>query len=97
MIDSSILLDCFLMSHPAVYRIRVTGRVDPRWSDYLQGMTVSVIEEKNKKTVTEIAGLLPDQAALMGVLLQLYNRNIPLLSMEYVGAGPKAEESFSKD
>ena len=86
-----------LTSHPAVYRIRVAGRVDPRWSDYLQGMTVSVIEENNKKTVTELAGLLPDQAALMGVLLQLYNRNIPLLSVECVGAGPKTEESFSKD
>ena len=76
MIDSSILFDCFLMSHPAVYRIRVRGRMDPRWSDYLQGMTMSVIEENNKQTVTELSGLLSDQAALMGVLLQLYNRNV---------------------
>lgn len=58
-------------------------------------MTVSVIEENKKQTVTELSGLLPDQAALMGVLLQLYNRNIPLLSMECIGAGPEAEESFS--
>jgi len=87
MIDPSIL-DCFLISHPAVYRIRVLGRMDPKWSGYLQGMTVSVFEEKDQKAFTELSGLLLDQAALMGVLQQLYNRNIPLLSVECIGAGP---------
>jgi len=51
-------------------------------------MTVSVFEEKDQKAFTELSGLLLDQAALMGVLQQLYNRNIPLLSVECIGAGP---------
>ena len=86
MIDPSIS-KCFLMSHPAVYRIRVPGRMDPKWSGYLQGMTVSVFEEKDQEAFTELSGLLLDQAALMGVLQQLYNRNIPVFSVECVSAG----------
>jgi len=50
-------------------------------------MTVSVFEEKGQETFTELSGLLPDQAALMGVLQQLYNRNIPVFSVECVSAG----------
>jgi len=87
MIEPSISKS-FLISHPAVYRIRVRGRMDPKWSGYLQGMTLTVFEEAGKAAFTELSGLLPDQAALMGVLQQLYNRNIPLLSVECIGAGP---------
>jgi len=79
----------FLMFHPAEYRIRVPGRMDPKWSGYLQGMTVTVFEEAGQGTFTELSGLLPDQAALMGVLQQIYNRNIPVFSVECVGAGIK--------
>jgi len=78
---------CFLMFHPAVYRIRVPGRMDPKWSECLQGMTVTVFEEADQGTITELSGLLTDQAALMGVLQQLYNRNIPVFSVECVSAG----------
>ena len=78
---------CSLMVHPAVYRIRVPGRMDPMWSECLQGMTVTVSEEADQETITELSGLLPDQAALMGVLQQLYNRNIPVFSVECVKAG----------
>jgi len=86
MTDPSIS-KCFLMSHPAVYRIRVPGRMDPKWSVCLQGMTVTVFEEADQETITELSGLLSDQAALMGVLQQLYNRNIPVFSVECVSAG----------
>jgi len=85
MIDRSIS-ECFLITHPAVYRIRVSGRMDPEWSGYLQGMKVSVFEEEGQETFSELSGLLPDQAALMGVLMQLYDRHIQLLSVECVSA-----------
>jgi len=72
----------FLISHPAFYRIRVCGRLDPKWSESLQGMIVTVLEEESRGIITELSGRLPDQAALMGVLMHLYNCCIPLLSME---------------
>lgn len=76
------------MSNPARYRIRVHGRMDPAWSDFLHGMTVTVIDAQDQPTVTELCGRLPDQAALMGVLQQLYNCLIPVISVECMNVNP---------
>lgn len=78
--------ECFFITHPAEYRIRVSGRLNSDWSERLQGMKVSVVEVEGHGAVTELSGVLPDQAALMGVLDHLYNCSIPLLSMECVSA-----------
>jgi hypothetical protein len=73
-----------LISRPAVYRILVSGRLDSKWSERLQGMEISPVEKEGQATYTELFGLLPDQAALMGVLDQLYNCGVPLVSVECV-------------
>ena len=70
-----------LMTNPAVYRIRVLGRLNPNWSEQLKGMAFFTVEEGDV-IITEIRGQLPDQAALMGVLDELYNCAIPLISLE---------------
>ena len=49
-----------LLVRPAVYRIRVDGRLPPRWSARLGGMTIAIREEPGQPTITEITGLLPD-------------------------------------
>ena len=76
-----------LMALPAVYRIRITGRMDPKCSDWLQGMTISTVEEEGRTAYSELIGSLPDQAALMGVLQQLNNCSITVISMECLGIG----------
>lgn len=75
------------MTFSAVYRIRITGRMDPKWSELLQGMTISTVKEEGRETYSELIGSLPDQAALMGVLQQLNNCSITLISMECLGIG----------
>jgi len=90
MIDLSIE-DCFLLIHPAVYRIRVAGRLSPDWSERLRGMALSTVEEGNK-TFTEIEGRLPDQAALMGVLDEIYSNVIPMIHVECISVDPRKEE-----
>ena len=90
MIDRSIQ-DCFLLIHPAVYRIRVPGRLNPDWSEQLRGMALSTVEEGNK-TYTEIRGRLPDQAALMGLLDELQGHAIPLIRVECISDDPQKEE-----
>ena len=77
-----------LFLQPAVYRIRVYGRLDPRWPERLGGMTMTIREEEDGLVTTELMGQLPDQAALMGVLQQLYLILAPLLSVEYVSMCP---------
>jgi RimJ/RimL family protein N-acetyltransferase len=54
-------------------------------------MELSTVEEGNT-TFTEIKGRLPDQAALMGVLDELYNYAIPVIFMECIGVGPYKKE-----
>ena len=71
---------------PAIYQIIVNGRLEPDWSDYFGGLTVTT-EASRSQTTTTLAGELLDQAALMGALEQLYNCGIALLSVECVSAG----------
>jgi hypothetical protein len=87
MIDRSIQ-DASLLIHPAVYRIRVHGRLSTDWSERLRGMTLSTVAE-GKKTFTEINGRLPDQAALMGVLDDLYSHAIPVIRVECISVDPQ--------
>ena len=70
---------------PAVYRICVEGQLQDRWSSRLAGLTITRQEEGNK-TMTVLHGSLLDQAALIGVLQSLYGLQLPLVSIEYLGA-----------
>jgi hypothetical protein len=81
-----------LMYRPAVYRIRVCGRLGPEWSDIIGAMTVSVTERENREPVTELKGELEDQAALMGLLQHFYACCVPMLSMECIDPSPLKDE-----
>ena len=69
---------------PATYRIRVKGHLDDRWSDRLGGMEISTIDPVEGAPDTILAGWLPDQAALCGVLNALYDLHLSLVSVELV-------------
>ena len=71
-----------LVFQPATYRICVCGPLGPEWSERLGGMSVNIRMEKGGGITTELCGRLLDQAALMGVLQQLYICGIPLLGLE---------------
>jgi hypothetical protein len=62
----------------ACWVIHVKGLLDQSWSVELGGLTIT--HEKEGKT--QISGPLPDEAALYGVLLKLYNLGIPLVSIQ---------------
>ena len=68
---------------PATYTIRVCGHLAPTWSAQLGGMRITVIEAGDD-AITELVGLLTDQAALHGVLAGLYELGFPMLSVEYI-------------
>ena len=71
---------------PAIYRIRIKGYLDDRWSDRLGGMEIKVIEQAEGAPETILVGWLPDQAALCGVINALYNLHLALLSVELTGS-----------
>lgn len=66
---------------PASYVIRIRGALEPEWSARLGGLRILVVSA-GPYTATELSGRLPDQAALIGVLISLYDLGLPLLSVE---------------
>ncbi len=75
--EHKIELDEYTM-RPAVYEIRVKGRLDSdRWSQWFGGMKLTV--DANGDTV--LVGQITDQAALYGLLSRLRDLALPLLSV----------------
>lgn len=59
------------------YVIRVKGWIDPSWSEWLEGFSISYDEKGN----TTLSGQLADQAALHGLLARIRDLNLTLLSV----------------
>ena len=72
------------MHGPAIYRIRVRGRLDASWSDRIDGMQVTETRGPDGEAETTLVGRLADQAVLAGILNALYELHLPLLSAECV-------------
>ena len=61
----------------ADYQIRVRGALDPRWSSWFAGLTISYEADGS----TLLAGPLADQAALYGVISRLRDLGLTLLGV----------------
>src|SRR5947209_18287202 len=62
---------------PSVYRIRLAGHLDQHWSRWL-GEVDLASEDDGTTTLTAV---VPDQAALHGLLSRIRDLGIPLLSL----------------
>ncbi|UCC88405.1 MAG: hypothetical protein JSV81_03600 [Anaerolineales bacterium] len=65
------------MDKPCFYEIRVEGHLTDRWSDWFDGLAI----RHDADGETTLSGLLPDQAALFGVLHQIQGLNLTLISV----------------
>ena len=63
---------------PGWYEIRLQGRLDERWAEWFDGMSV----ETAPGGVTVLRGPIVDQAALHGLLARLRDLNLPLISVQ---------------
>ena len=57
--------------------IRVKGRIDERWSDWFDDLTITHTDQDE----TILSGTVVDQAALYGLLAKLRDLGLPLLSV----------------
>jgi hypothetical protein len=64
------------------YEIRVKGQLDESWSDWLEGLEVTLLE--NGEMI--LSGYIGDQAALLGTLNKLYGLNLTLLSLTKINS-----------
>src|SRR5688572_29166653 len=62
---------------PVVYQIRIKGHLDRRWTDWFEGLTITL--EGNGDTL--LTGPVADQATLHGLLRRVRDLGLPLLSV----------------
>lgn len=67
-------------SEPIVYQIRLRGHIAPRWTDWFEGMCISLEDTGD----TLLTGPLPDQSALHGLFKKVRDAGMPLLSVNPV-------------
>lgn len=63
-----------------VYHIKLEGRINPEWSAWLNGLAIYL--ESDQPPVTELSGVIIDQAHLRGILNKLWDLNLALISLE---------------
>ncbi len=75
---------------PEYYEIKIKGHLDQRWSDWFAGLELTYLEGDE----TLLSGLLPDQAALHGLLERIRDFNLTLIS---VTCGAPSSEHSDKE
>ena len=63
------------LDQPARHRIKVRGRLDERWSDWFNGMTLA-----SEPGITTLTGVV-DQAKLRGILSKIWDLNLTVISV----------------
>lgn len=64
------------------YQIRVEGKLDEHWSDWIDGMAISYEMGSDGREFTLITGEVCDQAALHGILNRIRDLNLRLLLVQ---------------
>lgn len=60
----------------AIYRIKVRGKLDEKWSHWFNGMALSFGDG-----VTLFTGIVVDQAELRGILSKIWDLNLQVISV----------------
>ena len=60
-----------------VYQIVIKGHLDSEWSEWFDGLTVTMVD--NGATI--LSGPIIEQTALHGVLIKIRDLGLPLLSL----------------
>ncbi len=62
---------------PTLYKIRIKGHLDSQWTDWFEGLTITLEEDGT----TLLSGPVVDQAALHGLLKKVRDLGMPLISV----------------
>jgi hypothetical protein len=74
-------------NQPLVYQIRLKGQLDARWTDWFEGLTLTLARDGD----TLLTGAVADQAALHGLLKKVRDLGMSLVSVSLVDPGQADE------
>ena len=72
-----------------VYQIVVKGHLDSEWSEWFDGLTITLVD--NGETI--LSGPIVDQTALHGVLIKIRDLGLPLLSLTRTETGRESKSN----
>jgi hypothetical protein len=75
---------------PVVYQIRIKGHLSREWTDWFEGMTITLEKDGN----TLLTGSVVDQAALHGLLKKVRDLGLPLVSVSPIEPGQADASDF---
>lgn len=84
------------MFDPAVFSIRIQGKLGESWSEYFGAQSVSVEVDEAGLSTTELISEPVDQAALVGMINRLNGLGLPLVSVECLPA-PVENDTSEED
>jgi len=64
----------------SIYEIRIKGHLDRDWSDWFEGMRITLEDDGN----TLISGPVMDQASLYGLLKRVHQIGLQLISINEI-------------
>ena len=65
---------------PAVYQFRIAGHLDHHWSPWIGDLTLTHEDDGT----TSLTGVVPDQAALHGLLTKIRDLGVTLISVAVI-------------
>ena len=80
------------MTSPTLYQIRVKEALSPEWAAWFAPLTI----ESQPDGKTMLSGVLPDQAALHGVLTRIRDLGLTLVSLYSVDLDSTATAAFRR-
>jgi len=67
---------------PARYELRIEGHIDDHWTGWFDNLALT----HESDGTTTLRGLVPDQAALHGLLAKVRDLGVTLISVEVIDA-----------
>jgi len=85
------------MFEPAVFLIRIEGRLGESWSEYFGAQTISVDVDEAGRCTTALVSEPVDQAALVGMINRLNGLGLPVVSVECLPASTAPVEPAEQE
>lgn len=85
------------IDQPATYQIIIKGRLDSNWTEWFDGLTISVTRDMSGTVITRLTGVVMDQGALHGLLARVRDLGLLLLDVHRLESADRGDPVQVKD